>query len=124
MKMKNIIAVLGFCATALFMVSCGGDSGLSLTVNSPTDGQVYAPGDVVSITGVANDDLGVTSIQFIIESIGVNESLSGMANQTVEFTYDVPLDINRPPEDDVEIKIISSDEDGNSEEVKRKINIR
>lgn len=122
--MKKVIAVFSFCALALFMVSCGGDSGLTLTVNSPTEGQSFAPGDVIPITGTTSDDVAISSIQFSIQRLGINETFPGMLNQSEQFQLNVTIDPNTPLEDDIEITITSFDDENNVEEVTRKINIR
>jgi len=122
--MKKVIAIFSICTMVLFLQSCGGDSGLSLSVTSPTDGQVFSPGDSIPIIGSASDDVAISSIRITISKLGIDETIPGMSNQSENFQFTVNLDTQTPPEDDIEIVVTAFDGKGNTEEVKRKINIR
>ncbi len=122
--MNKAITILSLCIAVLFLQSCGGDSGLTLTVSTPTEGQSFAPGDVIPIAGTTSDDVAISSIQFTISRLGINETFPGMLNQREDFLLNVTIDPMTPLEDDIEIVVVSFDDEGNTEEVKRKINIR
>ncbi len=122
--MNKVVAILSLCVTAFFFQSCGGDSGLTLTVNSPTDGQVFAPGDTIFIACQVTDDVEVSSIQFNVASLGLNETLRGGGTANANFDFDITLNPMAALVEDLEIVITAFDNEGNTEEVKRKVNIR
>lgn len=117
LKFLSLALLLSFA-----LVSCSDDSGLELSLTSPSDGSTFAPGDTIVFSGMATDDLGVTSISVTNTALGINGIVDGASNATVTFSFDLATD-SATPVGEYEMLFLATDTDGNTEEEKLKVNI-
>lgn len=116
------IAFLSIIGLALVLSSCGGDEGPSITINSPSDGDVYESVDSITVSGVITDDVAVTSLSLEISKDGVaqltgNFDLTNVADPTsVSFSEIIPADPIGQGAGDYVLTVMASDGDGNSED--------
>lgn len=102
-----MFAVLG----AFLMTACSDDNGPELTVNLSSD--TISVGDVVTLTATATDDVGVVSIGFVSDDLGLNETIP-VASE-VSITQSLEITINEgTAAGDYEMEITATDTDGNT----------
>ena len=115
--MKNLFALCLICL-GLAITSCGDDSGLSITINSPSNGSSFSPGDRITISGTAMDDVEVTDVslegQGDLTTTGTLD-LTGAPDPTnIPFTVDLDLPAEIAAADYV-VRFTAQDNDGNTE---------
>lgn len=110
------LAYLSFVVLAFFIASCGSDSGLSITIDSPTNGDTFSVGDDFVISATVTDDVEVASIDF--EAVGVFTgsvtNIAGPDLTTVTFSDSFPIDSSFVA-GDYTMTITATDNEGNSE---------
>lgn len=114
--MKFIKTTLCLLALGLFMVSCGDDdSNPVLTITSPENGTVYAPGDMFEIIGTVTDDLEVVDIS-VSSSILEDDSFPNQTADptTYDFTLNVPVS-DQATAGDYDITLTAKDSGGNTD---------
>lgn len=116
--MKNVL-LFGFLSICLCLASCGSDDGPEINITSPTDGDTFAPGDIISMTGSVTDDVEVASLSIAIDGGLLDSSpidLSGLTDLTnvplsgINITLDAATAVG-----DYNITLTATDNDGNSE---------
>lgn len=116
--MKNVL-LFGFLSICLCLASCGSDDGPEINITSPSDGDVFAPGDIISMTGSVTDDVEVSSLSIAIDGGLLNTSpidLGGLTDLTnVPLSgINITLD-NATAVGDYNITLTATDNEGNSE---------
>lgn len=122
--MKGIQSFFTILAISLFMISCGDDGGLTLTVNSPINDTVFNPGDIIDIRGTATDDAGVVSLVFESDELNFREVLPVATQPTVPFEFMITLAEDSQLLDDIKITISAVDGEGNMISEERNISIQ
>lgn len=122
--MKLIKSLLVLLTFTFFMISCGEDSGLSITMTSPSDNSVFAPGDIITVSGTATDDIEISSFQIESSGLDLNETVNGTGTAVTPFNFTVTLREDTTPVDDVAIKVTAFDNDGNSVTEERNISVQ
>ena len=112
--MKKLFFALVCIGTLL--TSCGDDNGPQLEITGPANGSSYMAGDVVTLTGTATDDVGVTSITITgTDELSLNGSipLDNVTDRTnIPFSVEITLDA-AVPAGDYTLTVSASDGDGN-----------
>lgn len=113
MKLMKLLVMA--CLVSMVAWSCGDDTGPELTINSPANGSTYAPGDDISISVVATDDVGVTSISVNGDLItpGSFDAFTDPMNAALDI--DITLDASTPV-GDYSLTLTAFDGDGNTDE--------
>ncbi len=110
--MNKLLFLLGLILMSFVISSCGEDSDPPvINIAEPRDGQVFMAGDVIQVTGLATDDIGVTAISFVAGGDPQPLDLSTATDPTsIPFTIDLSIDAAQPA-GDFEIEISATDED-------------
>lgn len=122
--MKFLKSFLFIGILSFGMASCSKDeSKPEITITSPQDGAVVAPGSTLAIVVSLSDDLGVTSLTYVNSTLGLDGSEAIAPSPTSTFTLTLTLDANTPT-GDYDIEFEAKDADGNSDKEKLKIKVQ
>lgn len=111
--MNKLFYLLGLVVISFVITSCGEDSDPPvINIAEPRDGQVFMAGDVIEVTGLATDDIGVTALSFVAGGDSQPVDLSTATDVTsIPFNIALSLDAAQPA-GDFEIEVSATDEDG------------
>ena len=116
MKKLLIFSLLAF---AIGMTSCGDDGTPPvITISSPSNGQAFAPGDVVDVKGTVTDDVEIVSINIAIDggllasmpltlTGGGTDPITSASMDNVNVTLDAAT-----PAGDYKLTVTATDDEG------------
>ncbi len=120
----KLVQSICFVALAFFAVSCGGDSGLTLTLTSPGDGASFTGGESINIIGLATDDIAVSSIIIDAPELQINQTIPANNTPTQDFTFTIDVALGTPAVEEVNLTVTAVDDEGNRESEERRISIQ
>jgi len=113
-----------FALVTVFLVSCGDDGGLTLTITSPSNGDSFTGGQTINIVGTATDDVAVASIIVQVPELTIDDTLEANNTPTQPFGFDIGINQGTPALEDVTIRVIAIDDEGNRVEEELSVSIQ
>jgi len=113
-----------FALLTVFFVSCGDDGGPSISLTSPSDGDSFTAGQTITIAGTATDDVAIASVIVQVPELTIDQTLPANNTPTQSFTFTIDLVQGTPALEDVTVRIVALDDEGNRAEEERSISIQ